>query len=313
MPVTILPVPRADLRQGLRQWLPRLFELREMLRALLKDRKDYYWRQARAFAGLREDFPLPYAIEIETINKCNSTCAFCPVNRFDDPRSLTRMPEQLFHKIIDDLAAHHFSGLLSLFSNNEPFLDKRIFDFAVYARRALPTATINLFTNGLALDIAKTERILSSIDALRINNYGQSPQLHPNVARIVEYLDAERPDLTDKVSVRLRLLDEFKSSRAGNAPNRRRFVGTYRSRCAYPFFQMVVRPDGKLSLCCNDALGEEMLGDLSGQSVSEAWSSQPRREVQDLMMQGRDKLDICRHCDNRYVAKASRVARRAFA
>lgn len=75
---------------------------------------------------------------------------------------------------------------------------------------------------------------------------------------------------------------------------------------------MVVRPDGKLSLCCNDALGQETLGDLSVQSIREAWNDSRRRTVQDLMLGGRDKLDVCRHCDNQHVAKPARVAGRDF-
>jgi radical SAM protein with 4Fe4S-binding SPASM domain len=75
---------------------------------------------------------------------------------------------------------------------------------------------------------------------------------------------------------------------------------------------MVVRPDGKLSLCCNDALGQETLGDLSAQTLREAWTDNRRRTIQDLMLKGRDKLDICRHCDNHFVAKPKRVANRDF-
>lgn len=310
MSVTVVPLTRRDFKRGLRGGFSRLFELRQTLRTVLKDRRYFYFKQGRSFAGLREDYPLPHSIAIETISKCNSTCAFCPVNRFSDPRPLTRMPEQLFRRIIDDLASHDFSGNLFLFNNNEPFLDKRIFDFAAYARGALPRGRISIFTNGQALDIAKVERVVPNVDFLRINNYGHSSALHPNIARIVEYLDTERPDLAPKVHVYRRLLTEFISTRGGNAPNRKRFSATYRSRCAYPFFQMAVRPDGKLSLCCNDALGQETLGDLSVQSVREAWNDSRRRTVQDLMMQGRDKLDLCRHCDNQYVAKPARVAGR---
>ncbi|HMD15361.1 MAG TPA: SPASM domain-containing protein [Terriglobales bacterium] len=310
MPVTIVPFPRKALKHGLPRRLPRLFELRQTLRMVLKDRRYFYLKQGRSFVGLRDEYPLPHAIEIETINKCNSTCSFCPVNRFADTRPLARMPEELFRKIIDDLASHRYSGLLALYSNNEPFLDNRIFDFAAYARRVLPQATISIFTNGSALDIAKVERILPSLDILRINNYGRTPELHPNIGRIVEHLNAGPLKHSRKVQVHYRLLAEFNSSRGGNAPNRQRFLATYRSRCAYPFYQMVVRPDGKLSLCCNDALGHETLGDLSAQSVSEAWNDHRRRTVQDLMLKGRDKLDLCRHCDNQHVAKPARVASR---
>jgi radical SAM protein with 4Fe4S-binding SPASM domain len=312
MPVVVLPLPLADRDRAFRRWMPRLFEFGMVLRRMLKDRRYFYLRQGRCFDRLREDFPLPHQVEIETLSRCNSTCGFCPVNRFSDPRSLQRMPEDLFHKIIDDLASHHFAGTLRLYSNNEPFLDKRIFDFAAYARRQLPDAQIVIFTNGLPLDIARAERILPNLDGMRINNYSATGELHPNVTEIVRHLDGNRPDLAGKVSVQQRRLSEFKSSRAGNAPNRQRFVGTYRSRCAYPFFQMVVRPDGKLSLCCNDALGQETLGDLSAQTVREAWTDNRRSTVQNLMLKGRDKLDICRHCDNDFVAKPKRVASRDF-
>ena len=310
MSVTIVPLSRKNQKHGLRRRLRPLFELRQTLRMVLKDRRYFYLKQRRSFVGLRDEYPLPRAIVIETMTKCNSTCSFCPVNRFADTRPLARMPEELFWKIIDDLASHRFSGLLYLFNNNEPFLDKRIFDFAAYARRALPQTTISIFTNGSALDIAKVERILPSLDVLRINNYGRAPVMHPNIGRIVEHLNAGPPEHARKVEVHYRLLTEFNSSRGGNAPNRQRFVATYRSRCAYPFYQMVVRPDGKLSLCCNDALGQETLGDLSAQSVSEAWNDHRRRTVQDLMLKGRDKLDLCRHCDHQLVAKPDRVARR---
>jgi radical SAM protein with 4Fe4S-binding SPASM domain len=310
MSVAIVPLSRKSLKRGLRRRLRRLFELHQTLRMILKDRRYFYLKQGRSFVGLRDEYPLPGSVQIETMTKCNSACSFCPVNRFADPRPLDPMPEELFRKIIDDLASHRFSGQLCLFNNNEPFLDKRIFDFAAYARRALSHATISIFTNGSALDIAKVERILPSLDLLRINNYGHTPELHPNIRRIVEHLNAGPPERARKVEVHYRLLTEFTSSRGGNAPNRQRFVATYRSRCAYPFYQMVVRPDGKLSLCCQDALGQETLGDLSEQSVSEAWSDHRRGSVQDLMLKGRDKLDLCRHCDLQLVAKPVRVASR---
>ncbi len=312
MPVEVRPLQEKRLEGLVRRRAPRLFERLAVLRKLLKDRRYFYFRQGREFATLAVEFALPQVVEIETINKCNSTCGFCPVNRFADPRPLQRMPELLFAKIIDDLAGLGFRGTLHLFSNNEPFLDKRIFGFAELARTKLPQATIEIYTNGTALDVAKVERIAPSLDRLTINNYAREPRLHANVGAIVAHVDGARPDLAHKVRVRLRRLDELISSRAGNAPNRAPIGFDYKSRCAYPFFQMVVRPDGKLSLCCNDALGQETLGDLSVQSIAEAWADQRRKLVQGLMLEGRHKLDICRHCDNFYVAKPERVRKRQF-
>lgn len=42
--------------------------------------------------------PLFNNIEIETVNRCNGTCSFCPVNKNQDPREYKKMPEELFKK-----------------------------------------------------------------------------------------------------------------------------------------------------------------------------------------------------------------------
>ena len=47
--------------------------------------------------------PLFNNIEIETVNRCNGTCSFCPVNKNQDPREYKKMPEELFKKIIKEL------------------------------------------------------------------------------------------------------------------------------------------------------------------------------------------------------------------
>ena len=84
----------------------------------------------------------PTHIEIETINRCNSTCSFCPVSRLIDPRAGARMTEETYRGIIEELCEWNYTGTLNLFSNNEPFLDKRIIEFVNIARENLPDAYI---------------------------------------------------------------------------------------------------------------------------------------------------------------------------
>ena len=68
-------------------------------------------------------------IEIETINRCNSDCSFCPVNRKTDPRTLHLMDENLFLSIISQLSTICYCGTVCFNINNEPLLDRRIPDF----------------------------------------------------------------------------------------------------------------------------------------------------------------------------------------
>ena len=295
------------LRERIRRLVPGLYEKAVVLVARRNDRR-YRRLQGTLFEQLGAIADKPFHIEIETINKCNSTCAFCPVNRDADPRPRMLMTEELFHRIIDELADWGYERVINLFSNNEPFLDKRIFEFAEYARAKLPGAFIQIISNGTALNIEKVERILPFLSRMVINNYGTAYELHDNIQEIVDHLNEKRPELAGKLVVGLRRLSEFKTNRGGNAPNRKVKAVTYHSRCAYPFFQMVIRPDGKVSLCCNDALGQVTLGDVAATSVREVWAGKDYQDVRRAMVAGRDGIDLCAGCDNLSWAKPKRIA-----
>lgn len=296
------------VRTRIRRLVPGAYEWAAVL---LSRRNDARYRrlQGKLFEGLAGLADKPFHVEIETINKCNSTCAFCPVNRDADPRTRQVMSEALFHRIIDELADWGYDRVVNLFSNNEPFLDKRIFAFAEYTRAKLPDAFIQIISNGTALNIDKAERILPFLSRMVINNYGTDYTLHDNVRAIIEHLNAKRPELAGKLVVGLRRLNEFKSNRGGSAPNRKPRTASYDSRCAYPFFQMVIRPDGKVSLCCNDALGQVTLGDVDADSIRAVWTSEAYREVRRTMARGRGGIELCASCDNLSWAKPKRIAK----
>lgn len=84
-------------------------------------------------------------LEIETVNRCNGKCAFCPVNRTADPRPYQRMEESLFLQILGQLEQLSYTGALGIFSNNEPLLDVRFPAFARSARKALPDAFLYIY------------------------------------------------------------------------------------------------------------------------------------------------------------------------
>lgn len=296
------------VRMRIRRIVPGAYEWAVVLLSRRNDRR-YRRLQGNLFDRLDGIADKPFHIEIETINKCNSTCAFCPVNRHADPRPRQVMSEALFHRIIDELSEWGYNRVVNLFSNNEPFLDKRIFAFAEYARAKLPDAFIQIISNGTALNVQKAERILPFLSRMVINNYGTTYALHDNVRGIVDYLNANRPELAGKLVVGLRRLSEFKTNRGGNAPNRKTKTATYNSRCAYPFFQMVIRPDGKVSLCCNDALGQVTLGDVDAGSIRGVWNSEAYQEVRRTMTEGRGGIELCAACDNLSWAKPKRIAK----
>ncbi|ADL34904.1 radical SAM domain-containing protein [Butyrivibrio proteoclasticus B316] len=133
-------------------------------------------------------------IEIETINRCNGICSFCPVNRNDDPREKAVMSVELFKDIIGQLEEMQYSGRLTTFSNNEPLLDDRIIEFNKYAKEHLPKARIHMYTNGTLFTLDKFKELVEVLDELIIDNYNQELQLIKPVKEIVEYCEAH-PEL----------------------------------------------------------------------------------------------------------------------
>ncbi len=250
--------------------------------------------------AVREDVPLFEYIEIETVNRCNGVCSFCPVNKKIDPRTPQRMDEKLFYRIIDQLGALDYEGELSLFSNNEPLLDERIVQFHRYTRDKLPKARIHMFTNGTLFTLPLFIELIPYLDELVIDNYMQELKLIRPVEEIVRYVE-EHPKLRKKVTVVLRKPDEILTSRGGDAPNRRELVSYRAETCALPFEQMIIRPDGKVSLCCNDPLGKNTMGDVSRESLTEVWYGDGFQKARERIARGREQWEHCKFCDTFYL------------
>lgn len=240
--------------------------------------------------------PLFSSVEIETINACNGRCSFCPVNKVADPRTHITMRRDLFEKIITELQALNYSGRIGLFSNNEPFLDKRIIDFAKYAHEHLPYAYLYLYTNGSLLTLKKYNEIMQYLDYLVIDNYDDTGKVQPAVSEIITL--CERDELLDqKTMISIRRQTEVLYTRGGNAPNRGH-IEPLNMTCTLPFQQLVIRPDGKLSLCNNDAYGEMTMGDISLNSILDEWYGTPYENIRKSLLGGRKNCALCKKCDS---------------
>ncbi len=236
-------------------------------------------------------------VEIETINRCNGVCPFCPVNANEKQRPYAKMSEALFHKVIGELKRLNYGGSIALYSNNEPFLDKRIIEFYAYTRHYLPKAYVFIYTNATLLSFEKFLKILPYLDKMVINNYSDNYEKHSNVAKIYDYCQ-EHVELKEKVEISMRLLNQVRTSRGGQAPNKGKQKAP-RRKCTLPFRQIIVRPDGKISLCTNDVLGVYAMGDVNKQTLREIWENDYYREIRkEMLMNGRKNLRLCQDCDN---------------
>lgn len=237
-------------------------------------------------------------IEIETLNRCNGKCSFCPINATAPQRQYAKMDEQVFKKIIDELSEMGFDRKVALFSNNEPFLDERIIDFAKYARNKLPKAYLFLYSNGTVLTMEKFTGILPYINELVIDNYNDEMEWIPNVQKIWDYCQ-KHPELRGKVIFYKRLENQVLLSRGGQAPNRSAFSHNRFWKCGRPFNQVIIRPDGKLSLCCSDPMGVYTMGDVSKNTLKEIWFSDKYQRIRSqIQKNGGAGMKLCKNCDD---------------
>jgi radical SAM protein with 4Fe4S-binding SPASM domain len=267
------------------------------LSALGKDRVSYFAIKKDIQNTLTQSpFPLFKLVQIETINKCNCDCSFCPANRNIDPRPIKFMERTLFLSIIEQLQELNYSGCLELFSNNEPLLDTRIVEFSKIARNALPSAVIKIFTNGILLSLEKFEKIIPHLDILRIDNYSDDGKtLIAPVASLYDYVK-DKKEYWNKVEIVTIKKNAMRSNRGGLAKNRGK-VYFLKSPCIYPFSQITIRPDGRVSLCCNDAYGNYTLGDVTAQTLNDVWNGDIYWSIRKELLRGRNRLPMCKNCD----------------
>lgn len=60
---------------------------------------------------------------------------------------------------------------------------------------------------------------------------------------------------------------------------------------------MIIRPDGKVSLCCNDPLGKNTLGDVTKDTLVNIWHNDRFGMVRRCLAQGRGNWKHCEYCD----------------
>lgn len=87
-------------------------------------------------------------VEIEVFTYCNRTCWFCPNSRIDRRSENRYMSEELYLRILAELAEIDYRGVITYSRYNEPLADRIILTRLRQARAALPNAILSTHTNG---------------------------------------------------------------------------------------------------------------------------------------------------------------------
>lgn len=247
---------------------------------------------------MEKETPIFKFLMIETINRCNGRCAFCPANIKAEKREYQKMSNQLFTKIIDELVKINWTGTIFLQVNNEPLLDPRIMDFAKEIRQKKPDCRICMITNGTLLNIERVRNMIQLIDELIINDYSEKYQLSKNIADIYKYVKKNKRKFESiEIKINRRFNDEILATRAGNAPNKPKKNSHLVAPCIYPFTDFIVFPDGKVGMCCNDCLEITEFGNVNREGLLEIWNNDKFSMLRKAMKNGRNYYSFCKECD----------------
>lgn len=248
-------------------------------------------------------------IEIETFNRCNNDCQFCPANRNVDIRKPTYMGEELFSSIIDQLEELNYSGTIYLHHNNEPLLDMRLEKFIAEAVQKLPKAKVEVWTNGKILTKNRLRSLYEAgLRLLLVDNYHKKLTLLPHIKKVLDEIKGHEIERNMNILVWLRYKDAILTNRAGEAPNKKRSITRlkkierdliHKRGCRFPFEQLNINPEGKVHICCYDVYCENIVGDLKKERIVDVWRGPMLTKIrQEILKRGRKNILLCRRCDH---------------
>jgi sulfatase maturation enzyme AslB (radical SAM superfamily) len=265
---------------------------------------------------------LPDIVQIESTNLCNAKCVFCP--RDEMHRRQGVMDMDLFKKIVDECAALGITHV-RVHNYGEPFLDKQLVEKVRYAKQK-GIAEVGMISNGSLIteDIARG-LIEAGLDAINISVDASGKEVFEKTRLNLEY-----DTVIENIRTLARLRNESGRThpklilsfvRQNNSADEQAFIEEWRkiadkihitdlhnwagtlhthSDVRYPCYRLwltfTVLWDGRVSLCCADFDGRNVLGDLRTSTIAQVWNSPAYRSVRRQHLESGGP-EICRSCD----------------
>lgn len=279
-----------------------------------------------------DKFPLFNTIAIESAALCNRACVFCPNHTTERPDE--QMPMELIEKIVDELAALKYKGVIQTFIYNEPTRDKRLPKILELFNERIPGASICMSTNGDYLKSAKdVERWFDlGVRQLIINIYsaadgcGNARKEERGVeaaakrhAQVQKWLDdlgvdqksgmynhAPKGARRARVEAKYGVIGSDKkigaqfglTNRAGNIDWFKPPAEPLAKMCVKPFRFLNINWKGDAIVCCNDYHGETAFGNVRDKTIEELWNSLQMNIYREHLQRKDRNIPLCVTCDD---------------
>jgi MoaA/NifB/PqqE/SkfB family radical SAM enzyme len=279
-------------------------------------------RRVLLATGRDEATRWPEIVQIESTNLCNAKCVFCPRDEMLRPQGI--MDLALFQKVADECAALGI-GHIRMHNYGEAFMDRQLVEKVRYAKR-LGIPEVGLISNGsLITEAAARGMVDAGLDAINISvdaagkDVFERSRLGLNYDKVIANVERLIRIRDEAGKRRPKLILSF--VRQDNSTEEQAFIAHWRTKadkihitdlhnwagtlnhdsdvnfpCYRPWLTFTVLWDGRVSLCCADFDGQEILGDLRTSTIREVWNSGPYLRAR------RAHLDhggpaVCQSCD----------------
>jgi hypothetical protein len=314
----------------LRHWIVMHRSLKRTATALLSSRlvvKNplYRFLYARRIAAKIAAATKPDCVRVENTAFCNAECRFCP--HADMRRAKGLMEDSLYEKIIREMKDAGIAHL-SLHGFGEPFLDKKLSARVALAKGA-GIALVTTNSNGSLADEERARELVSagldeiyiSLDAATAETLSvvrpklDFARIEANIRGLCRlrkkngcpkvYLSfVECPENSGEIRAYLKkwggVVDGISVSTLHNWGGNKGVAekgNTLRDPCRLLWSDLNVLWDGRVSICCNDHEGAEIVGDLNRNTLMEVWNGERLKRVREIHA-GRcfDEIGVCAEC-----------------
>jgi hypothetical protein len=288
--------------------------------------------KAKSFVSYLLQFAKPLAMpvhyHIESTNRCNLRCSFCPYSVID-PKSIGYgdIDVGFFEKLLCQIAQNPPPHGVSLHLAGEPLLHPKI-DSLVAATHRILKITPMFATNGVLLDDSTAKKLsdaggaeliidfcanVTTFETYRVgakwktvlDNIDRTLECYPNIHISLRALDNDIDSLNalfGKYSncdvsgfVLHNTGGEFAQKieeKFALGVKREKYYG-----CTHPWFGFAITFDGLAVICCRDVLHKHVVGDLKTNTVRQIWLGVEYRRIRKLLSSKKiSQLPMCATC-----------------
>jgi hypothetical protein len=240
------------------------------------------------------------------------------------------MEMDLFHKIIDEAVSIPIVEQVTLTGLGEPFLDKNLVERVKYIRKKMPGIEITVFSNGSYLTEEKSRELRDAgLSILYVSLNAVNKKARQEIMKLDDYetvteqLHKAMEIGGDKMKVIVKAIVSKDLMQVGESDKfSDNWGGPYNeggsaflhlegnwagdmwpmrvkptAPCSRALKQIMVLWDGRVSLCCFDGEGKEILGDLKTQTIREVFNGEKATGIRLAHVQGRrGELPLCETC-----------------